>query len=186
MSTSVIIDACVARSSGAAAATHPTSKHCRSFLEHIFKLQVKCTFTGDLEAEWKDHASNFALKWKASMRARRLIDDKNQSPPPRVWRKLKKIRCDAGVRALMKKDSHLIDASIHTKSPIFSLDDAARLAFSIHHVGLNIYNGVRWVNPDVEYAEAMRWVGAGFPHEVEKLLISYSIGVGQVGRRRSR
>ncbi|MEX5353671.1 hypothetical protein WCE02_20235 [Pseudomonas juntendi] len=122
---SLVIDADIARSSGET--EHPISSGSRRLLEAVSISGHKLALCPTLRAEWRKHQSRFAIKWLASMYARKKISSIN--PQPEIATHILENIPDGKEKKIALKDCHLLDAAFNTGKIIASNDATARSAF---------------------------------------------------------
>jgi len=160
-SKNLVIDASVARASGGDGATHPTSVITRDFLQAVLTICHKAVMTPAIRDEWNQHQSNFALKWRRSMMARRklMLLDVEERQDVRQSVELEDVTPEQ--KDAMLKDCHLIEAALQTDRQIISLDDTARKLFvGLSHRVADIQD-VTWVNPVSDTEQVMTWLEGG-------------------------
>ncbi|MEQ9486795.1 hypothetical protein [Coleofasciculus sp. F4-SAH-05] len=175
ISKRLVIDASVARSSGGEDAIHPTSIHCRDFLQAVLDICHKVVMTPDIKDEWDKHQSVFALRWRRRMVAKRKFVFLNVSVDKELWDKIYRIAGTDRQCAEMFKDLRLLEAAIATDKTVISLDDnTARTFFSQAAVDINALKEIVWVNPDkVEEETPIEWLQSGAKPESKRLLATW-------------
>jgi hypothetical protein len=157
----LVIDASVARASGQT--VHPASRRCREFLSAVLKICHRAAITRELAAEWDKHQSQFARIWRAEMRSRGKIVD---LPDVTDEEFRGQVDLDSpGVR----KDLHLIEAALATDKLIVSLDERARIRFTIEATA-----DIVWVNAVAVGGHAVYWLKSG-----AKPLKKWKLGYGR-------
>ncbi|MCI0462510.1 MAG: hypothetical protein L0Z62_36635 [Gemmataceae bacterium] len=162
-SQSLVIDASVARAAGPEAATYPTAKHCRDFLLAVSNICHRMVFTQAIEAEWDNHQSGFARRWRRSMFARKKID-RLKVPADAIFRdQLERAAVTEKQKGALLKDAHLIEAARAQGMRIIALDDTVRQYFQKVAVSVAPLRNVCWVNPVHQAEEPLEWLQAGAP-----------------------
>ena len=170
---SLVIDASVARSAGISG--QPASNRCRLFLEEVLRICHSFAATEDLQLEWKKHAGLFARRWVRSMFARKKLNRFDLGHDERLRAQISKAAHGEGVRKLMLKDAHLIEAALGLGSPVVSLDDRARSAFSKASRAVQRLHSVVWVNPTADHENPLEWLRNGAPSEASRCL-GFAVG----------
>lgn len=161
-----MIDASVARASGGGEAVHPTSVITRNFLQAVLTICHKAVMTPEILAEWNQHQSGFARKWRRSMVARKKLIPLNVEERQDLRQQVELANITQGQKNAMLKDCHLIEAAINTDRRIISLDDTARKLFvGLSHSVADIQD-VLWVNPVSDTEQVITWL-KGAPNEAK-------------------
>ncbi len=162
MSRRIVVDASVARSAGER--EHPTSAHCRLFLQTMLRLAHRVVMSADIEQEWRRHASVFSTRWLAAMRSRRRVvvvnrdDEAGELLRSALWRA---DELTPHHIAAVEKDILLMVAAWATDNTVASRDEAMRKLLGILAVSERRLCTVIWVNPDQPDGAAVRWLEAG-------------------------
>jgi len=125
VSFAFVIDADIARSSGMT--EHPVSSGSRKLLESVSAGGHKAAMCPTLRKEWKDHRSKFAIRWMASMVAKKRIIF--VTPTSKMKSHIEKNVEDGKEKEVALKDCHLLDAALESDKIIASNDDKARAVF---------------------------------------------------------
>jgi hypothetical protein len=162
----LVIDACIARSAGTT--DHPISRACREFLRAVLDVCHRAVFSPELSREWKEHRSDFAVRWRAATVARKKIeylDSVNEHPAMRA--EIQKMP-----RAIeILKDVHLIEAALATDQIIISSDEnTARIPFREIAAKVRSIRHIVWVNPTFAEECAMEWLQDGAPPDESRRL----------------
>ena len=139
---SVIIDADIARSSGAS--EPPVSSGSRALLDSVSKNGHKAAMCPTLMAEWNKHRSLFARRWLSSMIAKRKVDF--IKPEAITIDSIDRHLINEKSIAIAKKDVHLIDAALATDRVIASNDDIARNVFCELSRNCGNIRTIKWFN----------------------------------------
>jgi len=168
----LVIDASVARAAGGEDASHPTSKHCRDFLEAIRRICHQIVITPEIGEEWKRHQSKFARQWLVSMtakkKARRLGNVTDNGLRDKVERSI--VEMKENDREAIRKDFRLIEAAIATDRIVISLDETARALFAAAVRSVGKLKNIVWVNPSRPGEELILWLANGAKPEKRRLL----------------
>jgi hypothetical protein len=165
----LVIDASIARAAGDVS-THPTSRHCREFLEAVLKLCHRLAMTGPIREEWKKHQSRFARRWQTAMMARRKIALVEVAEHHSLEKRITRVEADEALAAIMEKDRRLIEAALATDERVISLDDRMRKHLRDHVAKLTELRSICWVNPCTPEEEAVAWLEAGAPADRSRTL----------------
>jgi hypothetical protein len=65
--SSLVVDASVARAAGSLESKHPTGILCRDFLMGVRSVCHRIVWTEAIKVEWDKHDSVFARQWRVSM-----------------------------------------------------------------------------------------------------------------------
>lgn len=155
---SLVIDASVARASGGEAAIHPTAMLTRNFLLAVLRICHKAVMTPAIRAEWDEHQSGFARKWRRSMVARKKLVSFKVEEQSYLRQRIEIGNVSQGKKDAMLKDCHLIEAAINTDRRIISLDDAARQLFVELSLSVTDIQDVLWVNPILNEQQVIAWL----------------------------
>jgi hypothetical protein len=171
-STKLVIDADVASSSGET--EHPTSIHCRQFLQQVLSLGCRVGMTDELRAEWNLHQSTFALNWLVTMTSKKLVEELEGVENKSLRDALFEAGSTQSLRRELLKDAHLLEAAIAFEKRVASRDDRARSRFADISRTNPVISKVCWVNPDKEHEDSMDWLQRGAPLEQHRRLSAYS------------
>lgn len=160
-SRNLVIDASVARASGGSEAIHPISAAARDFLQAVLTICHKAVMTPAILAEWNQHQSSFARKWRRSMVARKKLMPLNVEERQDLRQQIELDNIGRKQKDAMIKDCHLIEAAISTDKQIVSLDDTARKLFVGLSGSVAEIQDVQWVNPVSNAVQVMTWLEAG-------------------------
>lgn len=166
----LIVDASIARSAGPEKSVYPTSRACREFLQAILRICHRVVFTEAIQAEWDEHQSGFARRWRLSMFAHRKINRVTVEPDDALRNLVSTAADDDAITAILLKDCHLIEAACSTEMRITSLDEKARNHFRNTTETVQLLRAVCWVNPDVPLEEAIQWLENNAPLDRHRLL----------------
>jgi hypothetical protein len=177
----LVIDASVARACGGPQAIHPTSMHCRDFLERVLNICHQVVMTSDIRDEWDKHQSRSALTWRRSMVSKRKLIPLKDLPLDRMlWKDLEDSAITDKHRQQIVKDICLLEAALATDKIVISLDDnTARKYFSQAAQQIqslkDSLKDIVWVNPDdrSEQEQPIFWLEKGAPHEENRTLGQY-------------
>jgi hypothetical protein len=176
----LVIDASVARAFGGPQAIHPTSMHCRDFLNNVLNICHRIVMTPEISNEWNKHQSRYALRWRVSMFSKRkLIWLKDLPLNQMLWKELEDFAKTDKQRYEIVKDICLLEAALATDKIVISLDDnTARKYFSQAAQQIqslkDSLKDIVWVNPDrVEQEQPIPWLEQGAPYEKNRTLGQY-------------
>ncbi|MNB96492.1 hypothetical protein D3C76_767130 [compost metagenome] len=139
---SFVIDADIARSSGMT--EHPVSSGARKLLETVSAGGHKAAMCPALRKEWRDHKSNFATRWMASMVAKKKISF--IAPDKKIKTYIENHVPDGNDKEVALKDSHLLDAALSVDKIIASNDEKARVVFCKISEGNGEIGTILWFN----------------------------------------
>ncbi|HBL12780.1 MAG TPA: hypothetical protein DD379_15535 [Cyanobacteria bacterium UBA11162] len=176
VSKRLVIDACVAGSSGKEDAIEPVSVHCRDFLQAVLEMSHKVVMTPAIRDEWNEHQSQFARKWRLQMLSKRKLEILDIPTNNKLWNEIYQI-IESVTRSNkqqeeMIKDIHLVEAALVTDKTVISLDDnTARRFFSKAAAQVDELKDIVWVNPDkIEEEQPIEWLQNGANPETDRLL----------------
>ena len=164
----LVIDTSVAKAAGET--EHPTSKHCRDFLQAVREICHKIVMTPAIKAEWNRHQSSFARKWRTSMMGRRKVGFVDVTANDELRNKIACAASSDGDREAIKKDIHLIEAAMATDRIVVSLDETARVLFAAVAPSVGELRNVVWINPAQIAQQPIPWLENGAKAERERLL----------------
>jgi hypothetical protein len=122
----LVIDANVARSAGPENATNPTAKHCRDFLNAVYRICHQLVWTPQIGEEWVAHESSFTKKWRAAMERRAKVHIPPERNLPCFQKVISAQNATAESKRAMLKDCFLLEAAVATDKLVISCDDKAR------------------------------------------------------------
>lgn len=164
----MVVDATIANSAGEK--EHPTSIHCRVFLERLRNLRCSIGMTEELRVEWKNHHSIFSMNWLVAMTQRGLVQDLANVEDSELRSTLFEMGPTPKVRHELLKDAHLLEAGFIFGKRVSSLDDKARAQFTVASRTYPPIGKVCWVNPDRDFDGVLEWLEAGAPLERNRQL----------------
>jgi hypothetical protein len=157
----LVIDACVGGASSDKDSMQ--SKHCSEFLLWVYKKQYHVIVSGDLCSEWKRHDSDYAIKWRKSMREKRRIH-KVECPHDDDLRGRvtlsEYLRDKPDVVPIVLEDMHLIELAFKSDNTVVSLD-RVRLHFKAISQYVEELKIIVWVNPTNTGEEPIEWLKNG-------------------------
>jgi hypothetical protein len=157
MSRRIVIDACVGASAGQS--EDPTARCCREFLEEVLSICHRMVLTPDLVREWDEHASGFALRWRALMESRDKVVRIGDLPDLRS--EIDSAARSLGDRKAMLKDAHLVAAAMAADGVIASRDAEARKLFVAVASDIKGLGKIAWQHLDQANGDAVNWLRAG-------------------------
>jgi hypothetical protein len=169
ISRQLVIDASVARSSGGPDASKPSSTLCRDFLLKVLEVCHRVVMTPDSRTEWKKHQSKFAKSWLASMVSRRKFLFARNCENALLRQTIGKLNALEWPVTAMRKDIHLIEASLSGDLIVISLDDAARTHFARASSVASQIKDVVWRKPVTDLGLAV-WLEKGAKAEASMKL----------------
>jgi len=165
-----VIDASVARSAGKRKSIDPVASTCRDFLQKALDICYRVVMNKKISDEWDEHQSQFALKWRATMKAKKKIVSLSQVSHKRLREKIKKATSDVREYEAMKKDLHLIRSALATDKIIISRDNEARECYSKIRDEVIELTSLIWVDPTRSNEQAIEWLENGAKFEKKRLL----------------
>lgn len=146
-SKQLVIDACIAFSTGKLAADSPESVKCRSLLLLIKEICHRIVMSAVMLDEWKRNGSPFAQRWLIEMNNLKkvcMIDN----PSNRDFRKsIGNMKCSKKEKDVMKKDMHLIEMALKKDKIIISLDEKSKRLFVKLSLTFPRMLDLVWMNP---------------------------------------
>lgn len=167
----LVIDADVAQASGGKNATHPTSKHCRDFLETVRKTGHSAVMTQEISAEWQKHESQFARLWRVAMQSQKKIHLAKDTVNSDLRNQINGAAASGNARKAMLKDVILIEAAMAADKTVISLDETSRRLFAAASESVSELEDVVWVNPgNSEEEKPIFWLKNGaWPEKKRRL-----------------
>ena len=166
----LVIDASIARASGGEEATFPTSKNCRDFLIAVRAVGHRAVMTLAIIAEWNNHQSHFARRWRRSMEARKKMVWVGVPADSTLRDKIKQIAASDNLREAMLKDLHLVEAAQATDQTVASLDESVKNLFASAARNAGELKSIVWVNPDKTKEQVIAWLKNGAKPEKKRTL----------------
>lgn len=144
------VDASVLRSAGDKAGH---SAHCTSVLSCILEICHRAVLTVEIQEEWNRHQSRIAIKWRASMNARKkLIPINIDAQRRRITGQVNQlVQVTAAQRAGLMKDVHLLASAAYGDHVIVSGDQALKTLCD-HHLA----EPLEWLLVSHEDADTLR------------------------------
>jgi len=170
ISRRLVIDASIAHASGGEEATFPTSKNCRDFLIAVRAIGHRAVMTFAITAEWNNHQSHFARRWRRSMEARKQTMRVSVPADSKLREKIKRIAASDVAREAMLKDLHLVEAAQATDQTVASLDENVRSLFVSASRSAGELKSIVWVNPDKTKEQVLAWLKNGAKPEKKRTL----------------
>jgi hypothetical protein len=140
----IVVDASVARAAGES--EHPVSSSCRRILIAIREICHRVVMTEALQDEWGRHEGSFAVRWRASMCAKKKT--------PRTCAELQLSRLDEvcehlspGEQAALRKDIHLIEAACAADGIIITHDREIMAIWEKCSDQFKLPKAIRWIDP---------------------------------------
>lgn len=164
----LVIDASIARAAGTS--ENPISKDCREFLLAVLVVGHGMGMTREIENEWNLHQSNFTMRWRTAMFARKKIVQVEATRHRHLKRRIQKNLRDPNVSAIVEKDRHLLEAALAADRRIASLDETVRQHLKKHIKSFRDLGSIMWANPTVEREKARDWLFRGAPEEAHRRL----------------
>jgi hypothetical protein len=166
----LVIDADVAQAAGSPESKHPRGIRCREVLMAVRGVCHRMAWSQAIKAEWDIHAakSQFAWTWLLSMMRLNKLRPV-ELPGAGLAGAIGASALDDGVKAILVKDCHLVEAALATDSRVVSLDETARGHFVSIAATIEELKPIMWVNPETD-EDAVRWLEAGAPDDKKRRL----------------
>ena len=112
------------------------SAHCTRVLNAILEICHRAVLCKEAQQEWNKHQSRIAIKWRASMNARKkLIPTDIKAEIQRITEEVNGLALVTKAdRAALMKDVHLLAAAAHGDHAIVSSDQALKVLCDLHLV----------------------------------------------------
>ncbi len=166
----LVIDASVATSTGERG---QRGERCQAFLRvMIDETSHRLVVTREIGAEWDIHSHPFARRWRRSMNAKRRVDRPNVDHDAVFCQKIERASQNEKALVAMEKDLRLIEAARVTDNCVISLDDTARMFFSVVSSQVGELRAILWVNPVNEEETPTQWLRDGAPNEEQRRIYS--------------
>jgi hypothetical protein len=167
-SAALVIDASIARAAGQT--EHPVSSACRSFLQEVLRICHRVVITAEISAEWKEHRSNFAYRWLASMWARKKVVRPGPVEDAGLRQTIRSLQLTDNAREAILKDVHLVEGALATGQIIASLDETVRGYLRQIAGSVRSLRSLVWVNPTKDDEHAADWLRQGANADEERQL----------------
>jgi len=164
----IVVDASIAQSAGLT--EYPLSRSCREFLERLLEVCHHVVMTAEIREEWKKHQSDYAVKWRASMVARKKLCVSHPTSDSVMGESIKRAGLSEESEAALRKDAHLVEAALAADLAVASRDEKARDLFRIIAKHWGRIRPIVWVNPAKADDQALAWLSTGAPHEEQRTL----------------
>ena len=127
------VDASVLRGAGG---KEGYSAHCTTVLNVILEICHRAVLTREAQQEWNKHQSRIAIKWRASMIARKkLIPVDIRAESLRIAAQINSLtHGTASHRAALIKDVHILAAARQGDHVIVSSDEALKVLCDLYSV----------------------------------------------------
>lgn len=166
----LVIDTNVVRAAGGKAASLPTSKQCRDFLDAVLTICHGMALSEELYAEWRRHQSRFACNWRRSMLGHRKFAYMRDASNDRLRDAVASLPLTEKEREVILKDVHLVEAAMASDRVVVSCDKAARSTFRKAAGHIPALREIMWVNPTEDHDNVLRWLSEGAERRHEFLL----------------
>jgi hypothetical protein len=167
-SAALVIDASIARAAGQT--EHPVSSACRSFLQEALNICHRAVMTPEISQEWKEHRSNFAYRWLASMWARKKVVRLGPVEDAGLRQAIHSLELLDSIRAAILKDIHLAEAAFATGQTVAPLDETVRRHLRQIAGSVRSLRPLVWVNPAKDDEHAIDWLRQGANADEERQL----------------
>ena len=166
----LVIDASIARAAGTENATHPTSVHCRDFLESVYLHGFGAVMTSEIYEEWRKHASRSSHKWLRLMLGKRCVMHVDVVKNNTLRDKIQSTSEIKKHQEIMEKDCRLLEAALASDEIVFSLDEIIRNHFRRAAGSVREIGHVHWANPDLPADTVVAWLENGAPNDKNRQL----------------
>ncbi len=167
----MVIDASIANA--ASEKLQQISKNCSNFLIVFRKNKYKMALSKKISKEWRDHQTEFSLKWQTTMRQKGLVLPIDNDEDFALQDAIVEYAESIDIRKIMIKDLHLIVVAMKTDKTIFALDDKARFHFMKISNFIQSFKNIIWVNPNKQDEDVIKWLNNGAKIENERMLENY-------------
>jgi hypothetical protein len=166
----LVVDADVAQAAGTLEAQHERARVCRDVLIAIRGVCHRLAWTEAISAEWAEHAARslFASTWLTSMLRLNKVRAV-QAPQSELTEAIEDSDVDPGVKAILQKDRHLVEAALATDSRVISLDGTAHFHFIALASTVEYLKPILWVNPETDQ-DVVQWLEDGAPDKKSRRL----------------
>jgi predicted nucleic acid-binding protein len=168
-SKAIVVDASVLRSAGLT--ENPSSIRCREALETIRDYCHRAVVTDEIYAEWRAHASGFALRWLATMQAKKKLT--RISAPDNVSNLPAELDACLDVpahRTAVAKDVHLLLAALAADQTIITRDERLRQILNAAAQSIGELRQIVFANPDIAAEAVTAWLNRGAPFARQRCL----------------
>ena len=168
----VVIDASVARSTGADQATDYRSASCRMVLSVIRKQkQYYVLMTDAIIEEWLKHESSSAKSWLTYMSSKDRVIVISKSVNERFRNRVKH-HAPPNKLHIMLKDCHLLEACFIGNNIVISLDEEVRGLYASICDKIPQLKQVLWANPNQE--PIIPWLQTGAEQHPDFILCEFA------------
>jgi hypothetical protein len=168
--TSLVIDASIARASGQETAKATSAVSCRKFMNTVLACGHSAVMNSLTKDEWKKHRSRFATQWQVSIFARKRIVFLKSDSDETLRKQVSSLIKDEAQKKAALKDCHLIESALETEKKIASLDEKSRAIFREIAQSLSTVGRICWVNPDNPAENSLDWLQCGAPADRKRCL----------------
>lgn len=172
----LVIDASVAQAAGGETATFPASKMCRDFLTAVLTVCHQIVMTAEIRAEWDQHQSGFARRWRKSMVARKKLSylkvdaGAHEAARQRLVGVVRHSSLTGNQQDSVEKDLHLVVAALATDHRLVANDEIVRDLLNSLSSQATELASILWANPTRESEHALEWLEQGVPDEPSRRL----------------
>jgi len=166
----IVIDACVARSSGGYQATSEEARNCRDILDAVLYNRHKLVFTRSIKAEWNVHSSKFARKWRRLMAQASQICFRADPDKSILWNRIETATNCVEERTILEKDFRYVAVALDADRIIVSRDKEARSAYQVIAILVSEIRTIVWVNPCNRSHRPFQWISQGANRNSDLLL----------------
>jgi len=152
----ILIDASVATAAGETSA--PLSVTCRKFLTEFKKSSNVVVLYSELQSEWADHPSSFAMDWLAAMVAKKHFHFIQLEEHAALQQACTQANLSQQEHRAWRKDFHLICASLQTDRSISSRDRKAESVFCKIAATFGPLAKIEWFDPERDEAHLDAWL----------------------------
>ncbi len=166
MSRRIVVDASVAGSAGGTEDLE--SGGCRRFLLGMLRICHRVVWSAELQAEWRQHASGFSVRWLAAMQSKGKIVNVDAGPQHFFEQSLATF--SEAERHAVRKDALLVKAAVAADRLVASRDEKARALFWRLAQEAPEIRSLVWVNPCKKDDDALAWLEGGARSEAWRRL----------------
>jgi hypothetical protein len=143
---------------------------CRDFLQTMWEMRHWLVMSDELNREWRDHGSRFALLWLGAMKDRGRLEMVGLVRDADLRQSLGQAARDQAQRDRMFHDAHLVETARRADRLVCSRDESVRTDFSDCAPSVTQLGGIVWVNPTHPHEEPLAWLRAGARNDPHRRL----------------
>jgi hypothetical protein len=149
---------------------------CCETLETIQKYNYQLVFTEEIIYEWNKHSTKFSRRWLRNMLERKRVVKISISEDKSISQKVNLVVTDIGVRKLILKDCHLVDAALAADRIVLSRDEQVKYHLCRYAEVILEIQQICWMNPADPDEKVVAWIKSGAKHSDCRKLVPHDAG----------